>query len=152
MNAKDLRATLAHFAPFEPVEFDEALSALVAEHCRRQDIRERDEREEDRAKQLLAGERVGLSKGWVSSVLYQRSLAANDIPWSPKRIAQFLGSLGYIKHPGLPRGRPNNPVYPDRTKPTLYIQPDHYTASFRRPCDIERAYQQDQGYVATPEP
>lgn len=146
MNAIEISAILASFPPVEPVDFATRLEALLAEYRAMQEVRERDTAEEATAAMLLSRDTVGLSKGWVSSLMFQRALSNYEIPWSPKRAAEYLVSRGYIKHPGLRNGRTNNRVLPDASKPILYIQPDHYSAAMRRPCDIERAYRRDQGY------
>lgn len=146
MNAIELSAILASLPPVEPFDFAERLEELVAEYRAAQAVRERDAAEESKAWGLLTRNTVGLSRGWVSSLMFQRALSNYEIPWSPKRAAEFLRSRGFTKHPGLRNGRTNNRVLPDATKPTLYVQPDHYSVAMRRPCDIERAYARDQGY------
>lgn len=149
MNANELTAIIAALGTIEPPELAAALDAAIAPFRARQNAEEFRLAEERTAAKILTRGQVGLAKGWVSSLMFQRALVNYEVPWTPKRAAEFLQSLGYVKHPGLRNGRTNNRVLPDATKPTLFVKPDHYSVAFTRPCDIERAYRRDQGYGFT---
>ena len=84
----------------------------------------------------------GFRGGWVSSMQLERLLismnAARKIPVNKRK--EFMESIGYIWHPGLPEGRVNNMVLPDNGKPRLYIRVGHPHAGLTGPSAISKAY------------
>jgi hypothetical protein len=64
----------------------------------------------------------GFSGDWISTTWLERLLERmrlNKISHSKRK--QILEQMGYIYHPALTDGRPNNPVLPDNTKPRLFV-------------------------------
>lgn len=83
--------------------------------------------EQDAAEAIAEG-LIGFRGGWVSTFALGELLAKkgyNRI--SQNRKNEMLVSLGYVKHPHLKDGRPDNPIAPDGGKPRLYCTVDHPT-------------------------
>lgn len=75
-------------------------------------------------------DRRGFAGGWVSSFAFDKLLEDRG---DAKRISrrkrrEILKSLDYDWHPGLPKGRVNNPIPSEGGKPVLYIHKNHHFA------------------------
>lgn len=144
MNANEILSLLDHLQPDEP------LGELLRATCRRYSI-PADDADLNAARQLLdaAHERraAGMAGGWVSFDFFTKMLAGGGMIVTANRANEILKACGYVRHPGLDRGRTNNKVRPDNRKTRLYVRPDHPTVNWRRTCDIERAYERDQGFT-----
>lgn len=72
---------------------------------------------------IEAGE-VGFRGGWVSSHYLGLLLDANRLRGraSPNAWDGILASLGYIKHPALPRGRATADVMPENKRSRLWVR------------------------------
>lgn len=90
--------------------------------------------------------RLGFRGGWVSSTalgaLLQSINATHKVP--PNRRRALLNRLGYEWHPGLTRGRVNNPIDVSGTKPYLFIKRGHDDTGLLDPRAIGDAYQAAQ--------
>lgn len=85
----------------------------------------------------------GFLGGWVSSMQLDRLITdtlklGSRVSLSKRR--DILRGLGYVPHPGLPDGRPNNPVSPDGRRPQLFIKADHPSARIVGAAEIAKAY------------
>lgn len=89
--------------------------------------------------------RVGFRGGWVSSTYLTRLLDEVRMPYTPPARGNLLRTIGYVPHPGLHRGRTNNEVTPDASKPVLYIHvEDSALASLEGAPAIAAAYSKAQ--------
>jgi hypothetical protein len=90
-------------------------------------------------------DQVGFRGGWISSHYLDLLLreVGGDRQYPRNKRKDMLEGLGYKPHPGLAKGRVNNPVGPEAAKSTLYVKPDHRTRSMAGP-EVGRAYTADQ--------
>ena len=90
--------------------------------------------------------RPGFAGGWISSLAFGRLLdrmgMGSRIHHTKRR--EILQRLGYDWHPGLRRGRVNNPVNPDGGKPRLFILPTNPAYHLTIVAEIEKAYSDAQ--------
>ncbi|WP_144290184.1 DUF5906 domain-containing protein [Ideonella sp. A 288] len=88
----------------------------------------------------------GFRGGWISSAMIDRTLKAERVDTRLPRKARgaFIRSLGYVTHPGLPKGQTDNVVLPDGKKPVLYVKPGHQTVGLTVRVEIARAYEAAQ--------
>lgn len=83
---------------------------------------------------------VGFAGGWISSTYVGYVAKELGLRMAPRRIADVLQSLGYIKHPALRDGRTTAPILPDACKPRLYVKRDHLAAQLTDPAGVQQAY------------
>ena len=105
--------------------------------------------------EAVAEGRPGFMGGWISTValdnlLRERGLSRR-VP--PNKRGELLEALGYEHHPGLPGGRPNNPIMIDGgKKPRLFIRTESPLRELRGGAEIVARYVADQaGGAETPE-
>lgn len=88
----------------------------------------------------------GFMNGWVSTAAVEKLLESlnlsNRVSLSKRR--EMLVTLGYVMHPGLTDGRPNNPVQPDGRKPQLFVRRGSPLEFMRGAAEIAKKYSQDQ--------
>jgi hypothetical protein len=82
----------------------------------------------------------GFAGGWISSIALTKLLESKRRSMSPARQRETLVSLGYDWHPGLTKGRVDNPVHPDGGKPKLYIRNGHPMTGLVGAGQIAAAY------------
>lgn len=68
--------------------------------------------------------KAGFKGGWVSSFHLKLLLEAvgRDRMMTPQRRHNVLKTLGFVPHPGLPKGRVANPVATDTGYPILFVR------------------------------
>ncbi len=67
----------------------------------------------------------GFRGGWVSQTFVTRLCKALNRPLKRDRVTETMQAIGYIRHPGLVDGRPNNLILvPDNARPVLYVRAD----------------------------
>jgi hypothetical protein len=54
---------------------------------------------------------------------------------------QILSQMGYIPHPALADGRVNNLVFPDGSKPRLFVHRNSMAAQITTPVEAAKAYE-----------
>jgi hypothetical protein len=84
----------------------------------------------------------GFSGDWISTTWLERLLERmrlNKISHTKRK--QILEQMGYIYHPALTDGRPNNPVLPDNTKPRLFVLAGSLTAQIPTAAAATKAYE-----------
>jgi hypothetical protein len=97
--------------------------------------------------EAVAEGRPGFMGGWISTValdnvLRERGLSRR-VP--PNKRGELLEALGYEHHPGLPGGRPNNPIMIDGgKKPRLFIRTDSPARLIVGGANIVARYVADQ--------
>lgn len=88
----------------------------------------------------------GFMNGWVSTAAVEKLLEnlglANRVSLSKRR--EMLIAMGYVMHPGLVDGRPNNPVQPDGRKPQLFVKRGSPLEYIRGAAEIAKKYSLDQ--------
>jgi len=94
---------------------------------------------EQEIQEAIDAGRQGFRGGWVSSAAVTSTLREAHMRLPPRAMRGVMQSLGYEWHPGLPDGRPNNPVPPDGTRPKLFIRAGHEDAALEGVA-AERAY------------
>lgn len=123
-------ATGCHRAPMTS-STDEAIEA--GEDRMTQEIRE-----------AIAQCLPGLTGDWVSLVMAERHLVDSGAIRYVKRaeLKKVLQNMGFVQHPNLPDGRTNNKVFPDQTKPVLFVRKSNSALmSIQTAAAVARAYQ-----------
>lgn len=67
---------------------------------------------------------IGFKGGWVSSKFLKQLIAGCGTRLPLSKHPEIMGSLGYVYHPALKDGRPNNIVMPDAARSRLYVRRD----------------------------
>ena len=144
MKPTEIALLLSNFdiAPGVRADIDAALKPHIA-------LEALSDRVAGMVRQLHASRSVGFGNGWISFHFFRRALENFDVRCSDNAAADLLAAIGYVKHPGLAGGRPNQQVRPDNRKSRLYVRPDHYSVALTRPRDIEAAYERDQGFTSS---
>lgn len=88
--------------------------------------------------------RPGFRGGWLSSNKVRDLLVEIGMRMAPAQREALILGLRYVRHPGLPGGRPNNPVLPDGGRPVLYVRATHLSLSLTAAPQIAAAYEQAQ--------
>lgn len=88
--------------------------------------------------------RVGFRGGWISSHYLTQLLDEQRLKLSPAARPDALKALGYVPHPFLARGRVNNTVLPDATKPILYVRETLPAIGLTTQAEIAKAYSDAQ--------
>ena len=93
---------------------------------------------------------AGFKGGWISSVAIDGLVAhlrRENIITRTKR-KEILADMGYILHPALPQGRPNNRLR-DGTRPKLYILEGHICLNETKASKVVEAYEKAQSEEST---
>ena len=69
-----------------------------------------------------------------------------DTKISPQKRLSMLQSLGYERHPGLNKGRVDNPIMAEGGKSVLYFRGD--VSHWMTAAQIKDDYERKQGYVS----
>ncbi len=135
---------LLHTYPITP-EFDPTGAAHRAPHTSSTDaaIVESMGSVEQQIAEVIAQDTPGFMGGWVSTHMLDRLISetlrmGSRLSLSKRR--EMLAAMGYVLHPGLVDGRPNNPVQPDGRKPQLFVLANSPAAHIRGAAEIARAY------------
>ena len=99
--------------------------------------------------EAIEEERQGFRGGYISSKcldILLRDLKM-DNKYSPHRRLSIIESLGYAKHPWLNKGRVDNPVASEGTKPTLYYKGELPDDTQYAPSWVKEDYELKQGYI-----
>jgi hypothetical protein len=93
--------------------------------------------------------RPGFANGWVSGHALDNLLIKMrmDRAIPPRKRRELLKSIGYDWHPGLVKGRVNNPIAVEGGKPKIYIQVGHIHSNLKQPAEIAKHYCEAQGYA-----
>jgi len=86
--------------------------------------------------------RIGFKGGWVSSFHLKLLLeaAGRDRMMTPQRRHTMMKALGFVPHPGLPRGRVPSPVATDTGYPILFVRAGAVVVEGAGPAEIAAAY------------
>jgi len=89
----------------------------------------------------------GFAGGWISSAALENMLRNMNMhrSISINRRREILQGLGYDWHPALKKGRVNNLVLPDNSKPVLFIKKGHLAAQLVGAATVAARYTADQG-------
>lgn len=102
---------------------------------------------EQEIQEAIYQNRPGFAGGWVSSMaldnLLQSLNAARRIPRNKR--SDLMGDLGFISHPGLPKGRVNTVIPIDNGKPRLYVKKGSIQSGLQGASVIVDAYIKAQG-------
>lgn len=93
-------------------------------------------------------ERVGFLGGWISSMQISKLLSEKRINDASNHRKQMLDSLGYVTHPGLPKGRSFGRNIIDGGRSTLYVTVNHPTITLTDGKLIVAEYLRAQGHEA----
>ncbi len=86
----------------------------------------------------------GFSGGWISTMALDKLFHSK---FSVHKVKDMLKNIGYEKHPGLTKGRVNNPIMFEGGKPMLYIPKGHILRNITGAAEIARRYCEAQGYI-----
>lgn len=88
---------------------------------------------------------VGFKGGFISSLRLNDFLKGINRTIPLSKQADFMRAIGYVLHPHLRDGRPNNVVMPDAGRPKLYVHRDATEIlALTVSADIARAYSEAQ--------
>lgn len=88
---------------------------------------------------------VGFKGGFISSLLLNNFLRGINRTIPLSKQSDFLRAIGYVPHPALRDGRPNNTVMPDSGRPRLYVRVEAAELlTLTQSADIARAYSDAQ--------
>ncbi len=99
----------------------------------------------------IAAEDPGFMDGWVSSRKAMALLRENHCKVAPLKLAKILTRMGYVKHPGLTKGRSPRQVAIEGGRPTLWIEPGHPSAIITG-AEVVDTYEKAQKYPAAVKP
>ena len=85
--------------------------------------------------------RAGFKGGWVSGGKLRDLMTEVGQRCTPHQREALMLGLRFVRHPGLPGGRPNNPVLPDAGRPVLYVRETHPSISLATAPEIAAAYE-----------
>lgn len=98
---------------------------------------------EQHIEEAIAQGTPGMMGGWISSTVLDRLLSETlkvGARLTHTKRRDMLKEMGYVRHPGLPDGRVNNPVAPDNRCPRLYILENHPNKYLTGAAEIAKAY------------
>lgn len=89
----------------------------------------------------------GFAGGWISSAALENMLRNLGVSraLSINKRREILQGLGYDWHPALKRGRVNNLVLPDNSKPVLFVKRGHLALQLVSAAAVAARYTTDQG-------
>lgn len=99
---------------------------------------------EQHVMEAVEEERPGFRGGWVSGSRMADLLASVNLRIAPSMRDGLMSNLGYVRHPGLKGGRPNNQVLPDAGRPVLYIHAASPHLSLTSAAEISACYERCQ--------
>jgi primase-polymerase (primpol)-like protein len=88
--------------------------------------------------------RIGFRNDWINTLALREYLKDIGLKLANKKLPETLERIGYIKHPGLKDGRPNNPLPGTTCKPRLYIHKDSDKSKLTDQKEIIDTYLEDQ--------
>lgn len=91
--------------------------------------------------EAIEEERPGFKGGWVSGTRLADYLHECGYKVTPHQRDSLMEGLRYVRHPGLPGGRVNNPVLPDARRSVLYVSQLHGSMTLGTPAEIAAAYE-----------
>lgn len=71
---------------------------------------------------------TGFRGGFISSKYLDELMERKGRQFKPSERDNIMRTVGYVRHPGLERGRVNNPILPDAARSILYVRPDSEAA------------------------
>lgn len=73
-------------------------------------------------KEAIESSTFGFCSGWISSYRAAELLRKERMNTTPRKVGQYIRNLGYIPHPGLPRGRSSRRIMDEgNAQVTLYV-------------------------------
>ena len=105
---------------------------------------------EQQIQEAVDSEMMGFADGWISMKALEKLLESLRLA-SRLTIARrrtLLEEMGYILHPGLKDGRPNNLIQPDGCRPQIMVRRDHPTLALKG-VEVSTAYTNAQLAVKT---
>lgn len=84
--------------------------------------------------------RPGFAGGFISTTYLKNMFEELRITISPARRNLILRDMGFVPHPGLKGGRPNNVIMPEGTRPVIFVRTNHPTYGYTDHHSIVEAY------------
>lgn len=94
--------------------------------------------------EAVAEGRQGFAGGWISSKHLIDLLKNERKHFGRNKLPELLRPLGYVKHPGLVDGKPNNPIPCDGGRSTLFVKDGHPAMHIVGAAAIAKAYSDAQ--------
>ena len=99
---------------------------------------------EQEIQEAVAAGLAGFSGGWISSAALDRLLDQRRAGYlSRNRRAEILGTLGYVRHTGIPSGRTYTPTRTDGLKCTLYVDAGRWDLLALAGAEVGAKYDDD---------
>lgn len=95
---------------------------------------------EQEVEEAIAAGYPGFAGGWISSKWLDVLLDNLRIKMSRANKAKLIGDMGYVQHPNLTGGRPNNPIPLDGGKSKLFIRKNSIHSQLTKTSEIVNAY------------